>query len=95
MNLKSTSLKNILNNLSCLKFSSHPNLCPFCLQNFWKNGVFEKPSDREIICSASAWDLYTGDDFRIKMCAKVSQKDFVTVTHEMGHIQYFMKYKGS
>ena len=72
----------------------HPNHCSFCLQNFWKNGVFEKPTDREIICSASAWDLYTGDDFRIKMCAKVSQKDFVTVTHEMGHIQYFMKYKG-
>ena len=49
---------------------SHPNLCSFCLQNFWKNSVFEKPTEREIICSASAWDLYTGDDFRIKMCAK-------------------------
>ena len=46
-----------------------------------------------MICSASAWDFYTGDDFRIKMCAKVNQDDFVTVVHEMGHIQYFMRYK--
>jgi len=29
----------------------------------------------------------------IKMCTAVNQEDFVTIHHEMGHIQYFMRYK--
>ena len=31
--------------------------------------------------------------FRIKMCTEVNMDDFVTVHHEMGHIQYFMQYR--
>ena len=31
-------------------------------------------------------------NFRIKMCTVKTQEDFVTVHHEMGHIQYFMQY---
>ena len=27
------------------------------------------------------------------MCTKVNEEDFVTVNHEMGHIQYFMRYR--
>lgn len=27
------------------------------------------------------------------MCTTVTQEDFVTVHHEMGHIQYFMNYR--
>ena len=27
------------------------------------------------------------------MCTDITQKDFVTIHHEMGHIQYFMEYK--
>lgn len=27
------------------------------------------------------------------MCTAVNQEDFVTIHHEMGHIQYFMRYK--
>ena len=27
------------------------------------------------------------------MCAKVNMKDFVSMHHEMGHIQYFLQYK--
>lgn len=37
--------------------------------------------------------MLTGDDFRIKMCTSVNQEDFVTVHHEMGHINYFILYK--
>ena len=33
------------------------------------------------------------DDFRIKMCTRVNQEDFITVNHEMGHIQYQMQYQ--
>ena len=30
--------------------------------------------------------------FRIKMCTTLTQRDFVTIHHEMGHIQYFLQY---
>lgn len=38
-------------------------------------------------------DFYDGKDFRIKMCTTVNQENFITVHHEMGHIQYFILYK--
>ncbi|XP_063703175.1 angiotensin-converting enzyme-like [Culicoides brevitarsis] len=57
------------------------------------NSMIEKPSDREVACHASAWDFADGEDFRIKMCTKVNMEDFITVHHEMGHIQYFILYK--
>merc|ERR1739838_1289875 len=62
--------------------------------NFWKNSLIEKPEDgRDVVCHASAWDFYGNEDYRIKMCTKVNEEDFVTVNHEMGHIQYFMRYR--
>ena len=61
---------------------------------FWKGSIIEKPKDgRELTCHASAWDFYNGVDFRIKQCTKVTMEDFITVNHEMGHIQYQMAYK--
>ena len=30
---------------------------------------------------------------RIKMCTKVTMDDFLTIHHEMGHIQYYLQYK--
>lgn len=56
--------------------------------------IIEKPTDRLIICHASAWDFCDGRDFRIKQCTQVNQKDLVTVHHEMGHIQYYIQYAG-
>ncbi|KAK5650646.1 hypothetical protein RI129_001675 [Pyrocoelia pectoralis] len=55
--------------------------------------IIEKPNDREILCHASAWDFSNGKDYRIKMCTNVNHEDFITVHHEMGHIQYFILYK--
>ncbi|KAB0802038.1 hypothetical protein PPYR_04224 [Photinus pyralis] len=55
--------------------------------------IIEKPTDRDILCHASAWDFSNGADFRIKMCTKVNHEDFITIHHEMGHIQYFILYK--
>jgi len=60
---------------------------------FWKKSIIKKPSDREIVCHASAWDFYDGEDFRIKMCTRVNLEDLKTIHHEMGHIQYFQQYK--
>jgi len=32
---------------------------------FWENSMLVKPTDgREVVCHASAWDFYTGKDFR-------------------------------
>ncbi|KAK9881012.1 hypothetical protein WA026_014355 [Henosepilachna vigintioctopunctata] len=66
---------------------------PPMTQAFWKNSIFVKPQDREIVCHASAWDFHDGDDFRLKMCATVSKDYFNIAHHEMGHIEYFMQYK--
>ncbi|XP_059056708.1 angiotensin-converting enzyme-like isoform X1 [Achroia grisella] len=60
---------------------------------FWENSIIEKPTDREIVCHASAWDFYDGQDFRIKQCTTVDYEYFQTTHHEMGHIQYFLQYK--
>lgn len=56
--------------------------------------IIEKPDDRLIVCHASAWDFCDGEDFRIKQCTQIDQTDFVTVHHEMGHIQYYIQYAG-
>jgi peptidyl-dipeptidase A len=45
-----------------------------------------------VICHASAWDLDTKDDRRIKMCTLVNASDFVTVHHELGHNFYQRAY---
>jgi peptidyl-dipeptidase A len=61
---------------------------------FWERSQFVKPRDREVICHASAWDIDSKDDVRIKMCTKVNSGDFVTIHHELGHNYYQRAYKG-
>ncbi|XP_053603621.1 angiotensin-converting enzyme-like isoform X1 [Plodia interpunctella] len=62
-------------------------------EKFWQNSIIEKPTDREIVCHASAWDFYDGEDFRIKQCTTIDYEYFQTTHHEMGHVQYFLQYK--
>ncbi|MFA6122990.1 MAG: M2 family metallopeptidase [Sphingomonas sp.] len=59
---------------------------------FWTRSQITKPRDREVICHASAWDVDSKDDLRIKMCTKVNGDDFVTIHHEMGHNYYQRAY---
>lgn len=61
--------------------------------SFWTRSQFTKPADREVICHASAWDIDSLDDVRIKMCIKVNSDDFVTIHHELGHNYYQRAYK--
>ncbi|KAK4880643.1 hypothetical protein RN001_008789 [Aquatica leii] len=61
--------------------------------NVTAGAMIEKPKNRHVICHASAWDFHNGRDFRIKMCTRVTFEDFITIHHEMGHIQYYMLYK--
>ncbi|KAJ6225294.1 hypothetical protein RDWZM_003839 [Blomia tropicalis] len=60
---------------------------------FWRESMINKPTDRKVVCHASAWDFYNRKDFRIKMCTNVNMEDLITVHHEMGHIQYYLQYK--
>ena len=62
-------------------------------ETFWARSQIVKPADREVICHASAWDLDSQDDLRIKMCTKVNGDDFVTIHHELGHNYYQRAYK--
>jgi len=71
-------------------------------EKFWENSVIEKRQDVEaMVCHASAWDFMAGDgrsddgatgDYRIKQCTVKNQDDFITIHHEMGHIQYYQQY---
>ncbi|NXV46617.1 ACE2 enzyme, partial [Uria aalge] len=59
---------------------------------FWNNSMLTEPTDnRKVVCHPTAWDLGL-NDYRIKMCTKVTMDDFLTAHHEMGHIEYDMAY---
>ena len=61
-------------------------------KTFWDRAQFIKPTDREVVCHASAWDIDNVEDLRIKMCIKVNTDDFVTIHHELGHNYYQRAY---
>jgi peptidyl-dipeptidase A len=58
-----------------------------------RGAVIEKLKDKIMTCHASAWDFCDGEDFRIKMCTQINMGDFITIHHEMGHINYYILYK--
>jgi len=62
-------------------------------QSFWERSQFLKPRDREVVCHASAWDIDTLDDLRLKMCIDITGEDFLTIHHELGHNFYQRAYK--
>jgi len=61
-------------------------------QTFWDRSMLTRPRDREVDCYASAWDVDTKGDLRIKMCTSVNEEDLYTLYHELGHIYYDMSY---
>jgi peptidyl-dipeptidase A len=61
-------------------------------QTFWERSLFLKPRDREVVCHASAWDLDTLSDVRLKMCIQITGEDFLTIHHELGHNFYQRAY---
>lgn len=61
-------------------------------QTFWERSLFVKPQDREVVCHASAWDIDEEKDVRLKMCIEITDEDFSTVHHELGHLYYDMAY---
>lgn len=61
-------------------------------QTFWERSLFTKPRDREVVCHASAWDVDSVDDLRLKMCIETNAEDFTTIHHELGHNFYQRAY---
>jgi len=61
-------------------------------QSFWDRSLFVKPRDRDVVCHASAWDVDNVDDLRIKICIDITEEDFTTIHHELGHNFYQRAY---
>ena len=61
-------------------------------KTFWDRSLFTKPKDREVVCHASAWDVDAVNDLRIKMCIEITEEDFQTIHHELGHNFYQRAY---
>ena len=59
---------------------------------FWTRSMFTKPLDREVVCHASAWDVDTLSDLRLKMCIQITGEDFLTIHHELGNNFYQRAY---
>jgi peptidyl-dipeptidase A len=59
---------------------------------FWERSLFTKPADRDVVCHASAWDVDSKEDLRIKMCIQITEEDFRTIHHELGHNFYQRAY---
>jgi peptidyl-dipeptidase A len=59
---------------------------------FWSRSLFTKPRDREVVCHASAWDVDSVNDLRLKMCIDITEEDFRTIHHELGHNFYQRAY---
>ena len=61
-------------------------------KTFWERSLFKKPTDREVVCHASAWDIDYEKDVRLKQCIQINEEDFSVVHHELGHNYYQMAY---
>ncbi|HMY59070.1 MAG TPA: M2 family metallopeptidase, partial [Pseudomonadota bacterium] len=60
---------------------------------FWKRSMFVRPKDRDVVCHASAWDITSKGDLRIKMGIELDDDNFRTVHHELGHDYYYWYYR--
>jgi peptidyl-dipeptidase A len=60
---------------------------------FWERSLLTKPKDRDVVCHASAWDLDTQLDVRVKMCITPTAEDFRVIHHELGHLYYNLAYR--
>ena len=61
-------------------------------QTFYERSLFIKPQDRDVQCHASAWNIDSKDDLRIKMCIQRTGEEFSVIHHELGHNFYQRAY---
>ncbi|MDO6837525.1 M2 family metallopeptidase [Pseudoalteromonas carrageenovora] len=61
-------------------------------ETFYERSLFIKPKDRDVQCHASAWNIDSKDDLRIKMCIQRTGEEFSVIHHELGHNFYHRAY---
>ncbi|MBV9155944.1 MAG: M2 family metallopeptidase [Acidobacteriaceae bacterium] len=62
-------------------------------ETFWERSMLTKPRDRDVVCHASAWNIDSDQDVRLKLCIHITADDFRTVHHELGHNYYTLAYR--
>ena len=55
--------------------------------------MLTRPRDRDVVCHASAWDLDSQEDIRVKQCIQINAEHFQTIHHELGHNYYQRAYR--
>lgn len=60
---------------------------------FWERSMLTRPRDRDVVCHASAWDLDSQEDIRVKQCIQINAEHFQTIHHELGHNYYQRAYR--
>ena len=84
----------IATNMTRLAESFYTGLgMPALPDSFYTDSQLVQPRDRNVVCHASAWQMNTDDDVRIKMCIKPTEEELTTIYHELGHIYYDLAYK--
>ncbi len=84
----------IAKNMTRLAESFYTGLnMPALPDSFYTDSQLIQPRDRNVVCHASAWQMNTADEVRIKMCIKPSEEELTTIYHELGHIYYYLAYK--
>src|SRR5438876_3659522 len=61
-------------------------------KTFWERSLFTKPAGRDVVSHASAWDIDSKDDLRVKVCIQMTEEDFRVIHHELGHNFYQRAY---
>ncbi|MBY0565835.1 MAG: M2 family metallopeptidase [Hyphomonadaceae bacterium] len=61
-------------------------------ETFWERSMLTRPRDRDVVCHASAWDLDSREDLRVKQCIQINAEHFQTIHHELGHNYYQRAY---
>lgn len=61
-------------------------------KTFWERSQFSQPADRDVVCHASAWNVDSVEDLRIKMCIQKTGEEFAVIHHELGHNYYQRAY---
>jgi peptidyl-dipeptidase A len=68
---------------------------PALPQSFWDKSVLAEIPGKKVDCHASAWPMDPPRaDVRLKMCVEITEDDFRTAHHELGHIYYYLTYAG-
>jgi peptidyl-dipeptidase A len=61
-------------------------------ETFWERSMFVRPRDRHAQTHGMAYDMYDGQNVRLRMGIVGTADDFYTLHHELGHNFYYRAY---